>query len=189
MTPGLSRARPLDGLTDFAVLARGDGAVKLVLNDKSGMFVELMPVSVGMGTTDMAAADLDRDGDLDVVSANGISKNLSILKNDGTGLLAPYVPVPLPADSATLADSVDQLALGDLDKDGFPDLVAVISSKNLVSIFYNDRTGFFQNGYYLTTGVAPVGVVIADIDRNGFQDLIVANRDSYTVTIGLRGCT
>ncbi len=45
MTPGLSRARPLDGLTDFAVLARGDGAVKLVLNDKSGVFVELMPVS------------------------------------------------------------------------------------------------------------------------------------------------
>jgi hypothetical protein len=66
----------------------------------------------------IAAADIDRDGDIDLVT--GDAGTLRVWRNDGGGAFAED-PAALSGDGRV--QSITALALGDLDGDGNPDLV------------------------------------------------------------------
>ncbi|MCI0344789.1 MAG: FG-GAP-like repeat-containing protein, partial [Chloroflexi bacterium] len=109
----------------------------LLINDGAGCFTDQtaarIPGERVAATVDVAAADLDLDGDLDLAVANrcrrappcGAESEDYVLINDGAGNFAPVV---LNAGLATDSRSV---ALGDLNKDfgagstpsGWPELV------------------------------------------------------------------
>jgi len=91
-----------DGRND--AVAAGSGAFAALLGDGSGGFAPLAgspfstATAAGDSVDDIAAADMNRDGQVDVVTANR-NGSVSVLLNDETGLLSPS---PATVDFGTL---------------------------------------------------------------------------------------
>lgn len=118
------------------------------------------------------AADLDNDGDLDVIHAVGTK--LVWYKNiDGAGTTGLQKVI-------TFADNINNYELGDLDGDGFKDIV--IDQK----WFKNDGAGNFTPITYVDTySDFRSSVYIHDVDNDGDNDLIaVDNLSNGSVVIG-----
>jgi hypothetical protein len=91
-----------------------------------------------------------------------------VLRGDGRGGFGA-------AERLVAGPSALGLAVGDLDADGDPDLVASTYGADTVAIFLNRGDGTFapQESYY--AGDAPGAVTIADLDGDGRNDLAIAN--------------
>ncbi|MCW5808175.1 MAG: VCBS repeat-containing protein [Deltaproteobacteria bacterium] len=148
-----------DGALDALV---GTGTSLAVLhNDGSGGFGAPPELhDLGAQVSAIAVADLDRDGNLDVgVASEG---GLAIFRGapDGT-LTAPLRFAPLAR----------RIAFGDLDGDGFADLI--LHTSRLVTTYRNTRTpALFETSSMLVADQPGELVRMADLDHDGRLDLL-----------------
>jgi len=129
---------------------------------------------------DLAVADLDRDGIPDLAVAGRSSVFVFLGNGNGTFVLSG------PGKTG----GARRVAVGDVDADGDLDIAAVGSSPtttadDLLWIARNDGSGGFAPVESYPTGTHPVGVAVADFDRDGDDDVAVANNLSDTVSVYL----
>ncbi len=79
------------------------------------------------------------------------------------------------------------IASGDLNGDGYPDLVTANTNVNgptgTVSVLLNNKNGTFADAATYTVGNQPYQVAIGDINGDGYPDLAVTNYGANTVSI------
>ena len=122
-------------------------------------------------TMDIEAADLDGDGDPDMVLAMEFKPNI-ILINDGSGKFTNESAARLPQ---VIHDSED-IALADLDNDGDLDIVFVSEDDKVHEYYLNNGKGFFiDNNAKFPVQSTANAVDVADYDQDGDPDLIVGN--------------
>jgi len=125
----------------------------------------------------ICSADLDNDGDNDLVTANHNSQgSITILVNDGTGT---YTVGP-----SYFAGSYGwSVTASDLDIDGSMDIIfsTEISATNY--IFHNEGNLLFQLQESHFTGNSSHQVMAADLNKDGYPDLVVAGGISDIVSI------
>jgi hypothetical protein len=80
-------------------------------------------------------------------------------------------------------NSPQGLAVGDLNKDGRPDIVTADYLDGKVSVLLQNTDGTFQTKTDYPVGAAPMKVALADLDRDGSLDIVSADRDGSTVTV------
>ncbi len=132
------------------------------------------PIATGISARQVEVADLDNDGDMDIVlvgTASGIGQ-VQVLQRGATG----YTLL------TTLVVSVDaNIALGDVNNDGLTDLAVSDADAftALVKIYRNPGTGVFTTGTGLssqvTFGPGARGMRLVDLDFDGFLDLVAVN--------------
>ncbi len=84
----------------------------------------------------VAVADIDHDGDVDIVSGNSGSHNLTIFRQ---GLPGVFGATPVVVGSAASTDTPRTLHLVDLDGDGDIDLLSAQPSLDNVAIFFGSH--------------------------------------------------
>jgi hypothetical protein len=97
------------------------------------------PIRVG-SPSGVITGDLNRDGRPDLVAAVGGTSALSVLLGDGRGGFSPAPGSPLP-----VAPAPHLVEIGDLDRDGKPDLVATSHDSYGVFVWLGDGTGRFRS--------------------------------------------
>ncbi|GJM20529.1 MAG: hypothetical protein DHS20C15_04440 [Planctomycetota bacterium] len=123
----------------------------------------------GVGTTGpLAVADFDGDGHTDILCSgwdSSIPRN-TLLAGDGFGGFATPRSLDMPAPRS--------LAVGDLDADGAPDLIAVGGPPSL-TVARNDGGAVFSNEndpLDLNTHFGGGEMLALDVDRDGDTDLL-----------------
>lgn len=123
-------------------------------------------------TASMGIGDIDNDGDMDVVIANGRhwpGQN-RIFFNNGWGKFS--VSKTLGIEQATSYST----ELADFDNDGDLD-IAVGNDMAPNSLFMNDGKGNFSKVGTFGQNYAPTrNLVVADIDKDGDVDILITNR-------------
>jgi hypothetical protein len=155
-----------DGHEDLATTTPGalngtGGSVSILLGRGDGSFRLEQTARVGLNPLDIAAADINGDGNADLVTANNESPNsLTVLLGRGNGSfrfdrhlrVAPH-------------DNASALALGDIDSSGGLDIVTAAS-------FLTSGPGSTFASAVAYNSVQGEGVAVADINGDGGIDIV-----------------
>ena len=169
-------AADLDGDGDVDVLSASyqDDKIAWYENlDGAGTFGSQQVIStLANGAAWVVAADVDGDGDLDVLSASEIDRKVAWYENlDGAGTFGAQRVI------STLANGVRSVFAADLDGDGDLDVVSASYLDNKLAWYENlDGGGTFGAQQVISTlGDGPASVVAADLDRDGDLDVVSAS--------------
>jgi hypothetical protein len=132
----------------------------------------------------VAFADLDRDGDLDLVEGNDFGFHNVVWINDGRGnFSSEFFFGP--------SDRTRELAVGDVTGDGFPDIVVanfVVAAGDSSRIYFNDGRARFPRTRGLPVGDADAAAVaVADIDSDGALDIVLGTLRGHPNYVLLNG--
>jgi len=136
----------------------------------------------------LRAADLNEDGNVDIVTSNFESSSASVLFSDGHGNFTRK-DFPVPPDPFGIA-------IADVNGDKHLDIVighysgqGTDPSKNAMSVLLGDGKGNFTlaKGSPFSTGNYPGTVAAGDLNGDGIADIAVANYEDGTLTVYLCG--
>src|ERR1043165_213304 len=182
--PGPNGIAQLDFGYDFKtdLVLAGAGGVRLFRQENPSSFVDVtaqtkLPATVINGDyTGAWAADIEADGDLDIVL--GARRGpVIVLRNNGDGTFTDIQPFAGVTGATAFA-------WADFDGDGDPD-AAFIDEIRLVHVFSNERQGQFSKRdlpFAFDTGPA-VALSTADLNNDGVLDLVIARADGAIVRL------
>ena len=115
------------------------------------------------------AADMDKDGDIDILSANKDENTISWYENDGAA-----DPSWTAADIATSANGARSVFVADMDNDGDLDILSASQEDHTIAWYENngaaDPTWTAANITTAANGAR--SVVAADMDHDGDLDIL-----------------
>jgi hypothetical protein len=190
--PGLDLARAVvaadfdrDERVDVIVAVNEASMLYYYKGDGAGGLAPASAIAAGARVRGLAAADLDGDGALDLVTTNdrftlGNDGAVGVLPGRGDGTFEAATLWPASADPGVPS-------VGDVDNDGRPDVVVPDETQSRVFVFLTGADGTLAAGPVIgTTGTGIVlrGLTIADYDRDGRQDILIEGDGRLAVMKG-----
>ncbi|WP_336490494.1 Ig-like domain-containing protein [Methylobacterium nigriterrae] len=123
----------------------------------------------------VAAADLNGDGKLDLVTVNDVN-SVSVLLGKGDATFQDkqaFATGPTPYS----------VAAADLNSDGKLDLVTANSGSDTISVLLGNGNGTFQAPQDVSVGTNPASVVALDLNGDGKIDLVATNGVDNRVSV------
>lgn len=183
-----------DGYADLISSNANTSDLAVLLNKKNGTFLPAVTYSTGLDSRPgaLAVGDINNDGYVDVVTANGWAYKLTASLNKGNGTFAAYTEYYPKGSNRSTSIPLD-VALSDVNKDGYADLVATVgNTTGTVQVFLNQKNGTFaQPASYQAAGIEPVSVVLDDVNGDTYPDIVTVlqNDDQVEVLLNQRNGT
>ena len=166
------------GSQDLVIANFGAGSVSVFLHGATpGTYQSAVDVPTGGEPNQLVIGDLNGDGKPDLVIADASAAGNAIVLFQDPANPGQFLP---PTKLAT-SNSTAAVAIGDLNGNGAPDIVAATSdasgNNGAVYIFYQNAAsaGTFLAPVTVPAGAQPQAVRIADVNHDGLQDIVVAN--------------
>jgi len=174
-----------NGAPDVAAVSESSGGVWVFLGDGAGGLLPVAgnPVLSGLVTPRaLAAADLNGDGLADIAVAESGGSAVHVLRSNGGGVPFFTRVTPVPAGLPVGANP-EAIAAGDLDGDGWPDLVTADGGATRVSVIRRSGADAFLPAEPHTVGSNPTAVALVDLVGDSRLDIAVTTAGSRTLTL------
>ncbi|MGK3963651.1 FG-GAP-like repeat-containing protein [Sorangium sp. So ce118] len=175
-----------DGFSDIVVTSPASSRLSILINQGNGSFAAPVAYtnSANGQTAGIAFGDADGDGKLDILSNGAAGRYLFFFKGNGNGTFASGVQSV--AAATTSSNSALGVVASDFNGDGKLDAyILVTTASGGVRPMTGNGTGAFASGPVVPTGASPAlnAIAAADLDGDGYDDLVLTNRGSGTVTV------
>ena len=177
-----------DGHVDLITDSWGENRLTLILSDgRGGWRTPGTPIDIGRKPyLNVVAADLDGDGNVDLVMPNSGSTTVCILFGDGRGHFAHAAQSPITAGPTPF-----EVAVADMNGDRRPDIVVVnysghatmTASDGLTWIRNDGGRRFTAFGQRVAAGNYSARVAAGDVNGDGIADAVFSNGNAANLTI------
>jgi hypothetical protein len=165
-----------DGKQDLFVEFYSSYSVALLLGNGDGTFQSPLVAALGGSVYAIAAADLNADGNLDVILTTQYTSTQSavtILLGNGNGTFGKRMNYPLGIEFGY------GVTIADLNRDGVLDVAAVGYGSTLdttgdLLILLGNGDGTLQAPLAMSIG-NPFAVITTDLNQDGVPDVVVSN--------------
>jgi hypothetical protein len=169
--PELSQTADLDGDGDQDMVYSIFSSDRIVWieNDGTGNFVggEKLISTLADGPSSLFSADLDNDGDIDVMSASFLDKKIAWYENDGLGNFGVQQIISSSVNSANFVYA------SDLDSDGYLDVLSISLINDEIAWYKNDGSANFGTQRIISSTANGANCVYAsDLDDDGDFDIL-----------------
>ncbi len=174
-----------DGRSDVAIAVQDStgGSVRVLTGTPSGTLQVQPSISVGEFPLGIALGDFNRDGLVDLITANNGSINVSVALGNGDGTFRP-------ATSVGLAHPPRAIAVADFDRDGFDDIAVGFPVVGTIQVLFGDGTGRFPSSIaplgFGAGGEVPSAVWARDINGDGLPDIVASGEVGSFVRVFVR---
>ncbi|WP_160313074.1 FG-GAP and VCBS repeat-containing protein [Nocardiopsis sp. RV163] len=169
-----------DGYADVVISARDhvvvlSGRADLSEADDPSVSAFLAAPSPGDTVQALEVADIDGDGHLDLVVSSSRqgedgAGDVSVFSGSADGLTTRPLNEPL-----TLEDSTAVIASGDVNADGYADVVAVPGNGHTTQVLAGSAAGLTEQGAELDEEWGSDSVAVGDIDNDGYADIVLGD--------------
>ena len=173
-----------DNHLDLVVTNTWDGTVTVLENgaENSNRFTTRSTLNVGIGPFFVTISDLDKVGQDDIIVANVMSDNLSILLNNNNN------DFTFNLNNLAAGVGPSSVAAVDVDKDGDQDLaISNLSASRNLSLMRNNGDGTFAPAENFGAGQfedsAGFSVVAADLNDDSLPDFVLTRAKENAVSV------
>ena len=167
-----------DGKMDLLLPNHSSDSVTVFWGNGDGRFLSNTDVATPANSFPYAviAADVNKDGKLDLVTANSgaTSNSVSVLLNNGNGTFG--APKTFAAGSTPYS-----VVAQDVNGDGNLDLMTANNGAGSVSLLLGNGDGTFGSPTNFAVGANPENIIVASLDGN--PDLVVTNLGSGNISV------
>ncbi len=175
-----------DGNLDLALISEYDSLLRIELGDGLGNFSQYSQLKLGIRPVEILTADVNGDNIRDlIVSPKYYSDSVALLIGSGNGIFifSNYYSSPgYPVSTVT----------SDFNNDGKVDLATVNVNYSVpgqppnssYTIYLNNGLGGFSNGIRVSFTDYANQLISNDINRDGFQDLVIWTDDQIVTFAG-----
>ncbi len=172
-----------DGRDDIAISESGE-FIQIYLNKLSGfdaLRIDTSPLTL----FDVRIADLNNDGKNEIMAFDGEiilnpTRIMIYSRNVDSNFVLTYA-------SQAMSVRMESVSLADVNNDGYPDIIcnsSVQYSTSDSALFYtyvllNNGDGTYANQVDYYTGVCSQKSIAADLNGDGWKDLVTLNTDFY----------
>jgi hypothetical protein len=173
-----------DGNSDILAVNNGSRDMSVFLGDGKGGFSQAQdsPFAVAEEPNDLAAADFNGDGDVDVAIANHGVKKVTVLLGNGKGQFNSVPGSPFNVESNPHPHGI---AAADFNGDQKPDIAVDSWAENKVLVLFGKGDGTFDlPGRKIEVGKMPYHRLrAADVNADGNPDLVTSNFEAASVSV------
>jgi hypothetical protein len=173
-----------DGIADLVAAGGPDDHVGVLLGRRAGGFaaVRTYPTGPGSDPEDVTLGDVNGDGRPDIITGNVGTHSLGVLLGQAGGSFAAVRTFELAAGTTPV-----DVEMGDLNADGYPDLVAAGLGEHNVAVLLGKAAGGLARPLYydMQAGLNATDVAVADLSGDGRPDLVTTNMMAGQVAVRL----
>lgn len=161
------------GVTQLAAQTVNRSGVDSTIFVSHTVFVPKAPYESGAENWGVDMGDVDKDGDIDIVTCSNIDKRVTVHFNNGKGIFPK-------SQSYAAGDYNRAVVVADLNKDTWLDIATVsVRDQKVNWLLNNGSGGFLASKSVLACGGFPHDITAADVNQDGLMDLItVSNSDN-----------
>ncbi|MBI3818470.1 MAG: VCBS repeat-containing protein [Planctomycetes bacterium] len=176
-----------DGNADVLVaVTSASGGTSILIGNGTGGFAAPVLMQYGMNTwpREVAAGDINLDGNIDFVASAGSSSTASVFVSLGIGTGS----FPAPGETPLLSGAVPAaIALGDINSDGYSDAATANAFGPMGTILLGNGTSMFPTLIVITGANADKlnGVAMGDMTGDGVPEAVFSKTNSLTNSNGV----
>ncbi len=137
------------------------------------------PITVGIAPSAVTVGDFNQDGIPDLAVTNRGDNTVSLLVGNGTG------GFEVDGSPLMVGGSPSAIATADFNGDANADLVVANFGNSTITVLLGDGTGNFTRtgASPIAVGAGPAALAVFDYNKDGKQDLAIANKSSNNITV------